>query len=362
MHILMRAAMTVLVAVGLCAAAPEGAKARLCVAYALALSDIEVRGNAWAWWDNAAGRYERGHRPAVGSVLVFRRTPAMRLGHVSVVSAVVDRRTILVDHSWTGDRLYRGVRVIDTSPDNDWSSVRVWNPRYNVLGRTDYPIYGFIYSPSWRGGSRPAIAVAAAPMPEPQRLRPEPVRPALAFDPEDVPLPGRRPGAATILMAAAEAAAPAVGPGAVPVPLRRPGSEAILTAVAERVEPGAVPLPLRRPGAEMVLVAHAEALVARRVGAAGRGAVPVPPHRPAAGAADAVRAETVMADAAAGVQQMRPQELAEVPVPGRRPGSRAVPAPQLSVAALHDFVAERRKPATHDEPPQVASRTELDAF
>lgn len=108
MHSFVKTVMIASVAFIVCIAAPAGAWARLCVAYALALSDINVRGNAWTWWDNAAGRYERGHQPAVGSVLVFRRTPHMRLGHVSVVSAVIDRRTILVDHSWTGDTLRIG--------------------------------------------------------------------------------------------------------------------------------------------------------------------------------------------------------------------------------------------------------------
>jgi len=37
-------------------------------------SGIALRGDAWTWWDAAAGRYERGHAPRSGSVLVLSRT------------------------------------------------------------------------------------------------------------------------------------------------------------------------------------------------------------------------------------------------------------------------------------------------
>lgn len=322
MHSLVKTLVIAVVALGVCIAVPEGAQARLCVAYALALSDINVRGNAWAWWDNAAGQYDRGHQPAVGSVLVFKRSPHLRLGHVSVVSAVVDRRTILVDHSWTGDQLHRGVRVIDTSPNNDWSSVRVWNPRHNMLGQTNYATYGFIYSPSRHGHPRPPETVVAAAAPVPHR---EQARPMPAFDPEDVPLPERKPGVADTLV-----------------------------ADAMPIDPAEVPLPARRPGSDMILTAAAESEVERRV--AGPGAVPVPqpPRRP----------DTGRVEVAASVpepSQARPEGLEAVPLPGRRPGETAA-APPVEMAALHDFVMERRKPASPDGPPQVASRFDPGAF
>jgi hypothetical protein len=34
--------------------------------------------------------------------------------------------------------------VIDVSPRNDWSLVRVWWPPAGAMGATDYPAYGFI--------------------------------------------------------------------------------------------------------------------------------------------------------------------------------------------------------------------------
>ncbi len=116
-----------------------------CVRTVRSISDFTIRGDAWTWWDHAAGQYDREHRPAVGSVLVFKRTGHMRRGHVSLVSAVIDRRTIEVDHSWLdGDGLRRGMRVVDVSRNNDWSSVRVWHEPTDQLGLRVYAAYGFI--------------------------------------------------------------------------------------------------------------------------------------------------------------------------------------------------------------------------
>ena len=53
-----------------------------CVPYARQVSGIDLRGDAWTWWGNAAGRYERGKKPRPGAVLVFRRTRAMPRGHM----------------------------------------------------------------------------------------------------------------------------------------------------------------------------------------------------------------------------------------------------------------------------------------
>ena len=123
----------------------SAAHAQYCVRTVKSMSDFEVRGDAWEWWGNSAAQYERGSMPAMGSVLVFRRSGSMPLGHVSLVSGLVDDRTILVDHTFGGPRIWRGIRVIDVSPNNDWSAVRVWSGRANVLGSTVFPIYGFIY-------------------------------------------------------------------------------------------------------------------------------------------------------------------------------------------------------------------------
>ena len=121
-----------------------------CVPFARAASGIALKGNAANWWDAAAGVYERGSRPEAGSVLNFRATGHMRLGHVAVVTNVVSSREIEIDHAnwnvwgYSKGNVSRGMKVIDVSDRNDWSRVRV------ELGHTDqfgsvYPTYGFIY-------------------------------------------------------------------------------------------------------------------------------------------------------------------------------------------------------------------------
>ena len=48
-----------------------------CVPFARDNSGIAIVGNAVNWWGKAAGVYERGSRPEVGSVLNFRATGRM---------------------------------------------------------------------------------------------------------------------------------------------------------------------------------------------------------------------------------------------------------------------------------------------
>jgi surface antigen len=116
-----------------------------CVPFARSASGIELKGNAVNWWDAASGVYQRGRAPERGSVLNFRATGRMRLGHVAVVTAVVNSREVEVDHAnWAGGGVERGIPVIDVSPDNDWSEVRVSLKHSGDFGSV-YPTYGFIY-------------------------------------------------------------------------------------------------------------------------------------------------------------------------------------------------------------------------
>ncbi|MCI1243393.1 MAG: CHAP domain-containing protein [Acetobacter fabarum] len=116
-----------------------------CVAYAKSASDVVLHGNARDWWHNAAGVYDRGLEPKAGSVLNFRATRRMPLGHVAVVRNIVDSRTIVIDQShWAQAGISRNVSVIDVSPNNDWSAVRVALNNRNSYGSI-YPTYGFIY-------------------------------------------------------------------------------------------------------------------------------------------------------------------------------------------------------------------------
>lgn len=152
-----------------------------CVPYARTRSGIRIFGNGREWWNNAAGRYARGQQPEAGSILSFPASGSMRLGHVAVVSRVIEARVIEIDHAnWGGPgirrgQVMRGVRVRDVSPGNDWTAVRVqsgWNA--SAFGRV-YPTHGFIHNRPAEGSviaaNRPAARTAAASPPAGQAPR-----------------------------------------------------------------------------------------------------------------------------------------------------------------------------------------------
>lgn len=123
-----------------------------CVPYARNVTGIKIYGDAHTWWNQAKGRYKRGHRPKPGAVMSFRPHGAMRLGHVAAVSRVINSRTVLLRHAnWSPldgkrGRVERDVKAIDVSPANDWSKVRVWYDPLDGLGTTHWPLHGFIYN------------------------------------------------------------------------------------------------------------------------------------------------------------------------------------------------------------------------
>ena len=137
-----------------------------CVPFAREVSGIQIYGDAHSWWDQAAGRYQRGNRPQVGAVMAFQPHRNMTLGHVAAVSKVIDGRTVLISHSnWSpidGRRgqIERDVMAVDVSPDNDWSMVRVWYDPLQGVGKTAWPVHGFIYRDKATGGSKPAVSNA----------------------------------------------------------------------------------------------------------------------------------------------------------------------------------------------------------
>ena len=124
---------------------------RQCVPFAREASGIQLFGDALTWWDQAEGHYARGHEPKIGAVMSFRPHGPMTLGHVAMVSRVIDDRTVLLRHAnWSPIDGRRGnveldVRAVDVSPDNDWSEVRVWYAPIGDLGTTRWPVNGFIY-------------------------------------------------------------------------------------------------------------------------------------------------------------------------------------------------------------------------
>jgi len=131
---------------------PAGSSASLeCAPFARQVSGIQLYGEAYSWWDQAAGRYGRGNTPVPGGVLVFRRSDRLPSGHVSVVDRIVSAREIVVTQSnWLHHRITRDEPVLDVSDRNDWSAVRVWWAPTGTLGRTIYPAYGFI-APNGQG-------------------------------------------------------------------------------------------------------------------------------------------------------------------------------------------------------------------
>ncbi len=123
-----------------------------CVPYAREVSGIEIYGDAHTWWDQSRKRFAIGSSPRLGAVMVFRPHSFMRQGHMATVSQLIDSRSVRLDHAnWSpidGRRgqIEKDVLAVDVSPGNDWSRVRVWYAPLGGLGKTAWPVEGFIYS------------------------------------------------------------------------------------------------------------------------------------------------------------------------------------------------------------------------
>lgn len=129
-----------------------------CVAYAREVTGVRLDGNAAAWWPHAEGRYERGHTPQAGAILVFKPYGRMHVGHVAVVSRVVGPREVLVDQAnWVRGRVTKAISVIDASPANDWTSVKV---QYAGTHGRENPTYGFIYPQAMPAAFEETVATA----------------------------------------------------------------------------------------------------------------------------------------------------------------------------------------------------------
>jgi hypothetical protein len=155
-----------------------------CVAYAREVTGIQLEGDAAAWWPHAVGRYERGQQPKVGAILVFKPSSHMHVGHVAVVSRIVGAREILVDQAnWVPGRVMTAMSVIDASPANDWTNVKVIELQSGAHGREN-PTYGFIYP-----RTPPANFAVAAATPVAHADTPPPQRPQVAVARADTPPP-----------------------------------------------------------------------------------------------------------------------------------------------------------------------------
>lgn len=116
-----------------------------CVPYARDHSNINIHGDAYTWWDKAAGLYARGDTPLLGSVMVLNGYGRHR-AHVAVVHAILNAHEILINHAnWLNDgAVYVNDPVKDVSADNDWTQVKVWNIRTGSWGTRVYNVQGFI--------------------------------------------------------------------------------------------------------------------------------------------------------------------------------------------------------------------------
>lgn len=147
----------ILAGLWLCLAHPAQASAwgwpLQCVPFARSLSGVRLFGDAWRWWSEAVGRYDRGSVPQPGSVLSFRPSLQMPLGHVAVVTKIVGPRRIEIDHAnWAAPgAITTSVAAVDVSDRNDWSAVRVELGRSERFGSV-YATNGFIYAKGGRPG------------------------------------------------------------------------------------------------------------------------------------------------------------------------------------------------------------------
>ncbi len=124
-----------------------------CAPFARQTTGIQLYGDAASWWEQAAGLYRRVEQPAAGGVLVFRRSGRLPSGHVSVVARLVSSREIRVTQAnWVHRRITRDEPVLDVSPGNDWTQVRVWWAPADALGVSVYPTFGFILPDRERSG------------------------------------------------------------------------------------------------------------------------------------------------------------------------------------------------------------------
>ncbi|MFQ3622555.1 MAG: CHAP domain-containing protein [Acetobacteraceae bacterium] len=138
-----------------------------CVPFARALSGVELAGDAHEWWQRASGRYRRSAVPEPGAVLVLRGTRRLPQGHLAVVVRRTGPRELLVSHANWGSGAWRGAvhqnqPVVDVSPRNDWTAVRVWHPASGTLGVTVFPANGFILPPGRRSPEQVAADVPRA--------------------------------------------------------------------------------------------------------------------------------------------------------------------------------------------------------
>jgi len=117
-----------------------------CVPYARRRSGIPIHGDAWTWWPQAEGRYERSRAPETGAVMVVDGYAGPHRAHLAYVRKIVSARVIRVDHANWLDRgnIHLDDPVKDVSLNNDWSEIKVFNLQTHAWGGHVYRVRGFI--------------------------------------------------------------------------------------------------------------------------------------------------------------------------------------------------------------------------
>jgi len=117
-----------------------------CVEYARMRSGLAMFGDAKHWWERAKNIYARLPHPVEEAVMVFAGSKRLKRGHVAVVTDIVSPRQIIVNQAnWQNKgEIDHAIPVLDVSPANDWSLVRVWDMRSGGFGAHVYAISGFI--------------------------------------------------------------------------------------------------------------------------------------------------------------------------------------------------------------------------
>jgi hypothetical protein len=135
-----------------------------CVPFAREASGLQLWGNASTWWRQAAGKFDRTAAPSEGSVMVMRGYRNTRRGHVAVVRQVLSSRSIIIDHAnWLNSgEITVNVPVVDVSPKNDWTQVRVWHIPTHSWGIRVYKVQGFILPSAPEGGGGYDAALISA--------------------------------------------------------------------------------------------------------------------------------------------------------------------------------------------------------
>jgi hypothetical protein len=117
-----------------------------CVEYARMRSGLSIFGDAKTWWTSAKNIYDEFTAPVANAVMVFSGSSRIKRGHVAVVTSIVSPREIVVDQAnWQNHgEIDHNTPVLDVSPDNSWSQVRVWDVNTRQFGAHVYAISGFI--------------------------------------------------------------------------------------------------------------------------------------------------------------------------------------------------------------------------